>query len=265
MPSTQESHRRSVIGRVSQILSAFDRHQRSMPLTTLAQRAGLPVPTTYRLVTELIHYGLLERDEEKDIRIGMRLWELSTRGNDTLSLRDTALPYLEDLHEHLHLMVSLSVLNHGTVLYLERLAPEDFTVDRAHVAQRHPLHGASSGMVLLAYADPEFQEEFLSRPLPRYTERTVTDPAILRRMLSEVRKKRHSIVAGIGTPGWTGMAVPVFGANNSMVAALSTVAPMGSEDPATAIPALQTAAFGISMALGATPRGRSHPSRRWTE
>src|SRR5687767_8108646 len=57
----QEDQRRSVIGRVARILSAFDRQQRSMPLTVLAQRADLPVPTAYRLVTELIQHGLLER------------------------------------------------------------------------------------------------------------------------------------------------------------------------------------------------------------
>src|SRR5699024_2360498 len=143
-------------------------------------RADLPVPTTYRLVTELIHYGLLERDEEKNIRIGLRLWELSARGNDTLSIRDTAFPYIENLHNQLNQFVSLAVLSHGTVLYLERLAPDDFDVDRAHVAQRHPLHAASSGLVLLAYASAEFQDEFLSRPLQKFTKNTVTDPKILR-------------------------------------------------------------------------------------
>jgi DNA-binding IclR family transcriptional regulator len=252
----QEDQRRSVIGRVARILSAFDRQQRSMPLTVLAQRADLPVPTAYRLVTELIQHGLLERGPDKEIRIGLRLWELSTRGSETLSLRDTALPYLEDLHEHLGKLVTLAVLDHGTVLYLERLAPKDFTLERALIAQRHPIHAASSGFVLLAYSPAEFQDEFLKKPLARYTQWTVTDPKILRMMLADIRQRRYSMVPGVGTVGWTGIAVPVFGAKNTVVAAISAVYPQGQEDAATAIPALQAAAFGISMALGATPPAR---------
>nr|WP_307481264.1 IclR family transcriptional regulator [Pseudarthrobacter sulfonivorans] len=246
----------SVISRVARIFSAFDRKNRSMPLAMLAERADLPVPTAYRLVTELVRHGLLERGPDKQIRIGMRLWELSTRGNDRLAVRDIALPYMEDLFESLGQLVTLAVLDGGTVLYLERLTPEWFKLERAHVAQRHPIHGASSGLVLLAYASNEYQEQFLKRPLLRMTEDTVTDPDVLRKMLADIRQRRHAIVPGIGTRGWTGIAVPIFAQDGSAVAALSVVYARGTEKPTTAIPALQAAAFAISMALGAKPRGR---------
>lgn len=246
----------SVISRVARILSSFDRRNRSLPLTVLADRAGLPVPTTYRLVTELVRHGLLERNEEKEIRIGLRLWELSTRGNSTLSLRDTALPYMEELFASLGRLTTLSVLEGNSMLYLERLTPEGFTLERALIAQRHPIHAASAGLVLLAFSPPEFQEEYLSKPLARYTEDTVTDPVILRKMLAEIRQQRYSYAPGIGTPGWTGIAAPIFGQGQRVVGALSLVYPRGSERPHEAIPALQAASFGISMALGI------HPPRR---
>jgi DNA-binding IclR family transcriptional regulator len=247
----------SVITKVARILASFDRQQRSLPLTVLADRAGLPVPTTYRLVTELVRHGLLERDESKQIRIGLRLWELSTRGSDALSLRDTALPYMEDLFESLGKLTTLSVLEGRTILYLERLTPEGLDLNRALVAQRHPIHAASSGLVLLAFAPAAFQEEFLSKPLARYTPDTVTDPAMIRKMLADIRQKRACVAPGIGTPGWTGMAVPVFGAGNRVVAALSVVYALGTERAAEAIPAMQAASFGISMALGAQPPRRT--------
>ncbi|WAH96326.1 IclR family transcriptional regulator [Arthrobacter sp. MMS18-M83] len=246
----------SVITRVARILASFDRQNRSMPLTVLAERAGLPVPTAYRLVTELVRHGLLERDESKQIRIGLRLWELSTRGSDTLSLRDTALPYMEDLFESLGKLTTLSVLEGRTLLYVERLTPGGLNLNRALVAQRHPVHAASSGLVLLAYATPEFQAEFLSRPLARYTPDTVTDPDVLRKMLADIRQRRCCIAPGIGTAGWTGMAVPVFGPGNRVAAALSVVYELGTERPTEAIPAMQAASFGISMALGAQPPRR---------
>ncbi|MBT2597848.1 IclR family transcriptional regulator [Arthrobacter sp. ISL-72] len=254
---TAPSPGESVITKVARILASFDRQQRSLPLTALADRAGLPVPTTYRLVSELVRHGLLERDESKQIRIGLRLWELSTRGSDALSLRDTALPYMEDLFESLGRLTTLSVLEGHTILYLERLTPEGLDLNRALVAQRHPIHAASSGLVLLAFAPAAFQEQFLSKPLARYTPDTVTDPETIRKMLADIRQKRACIAPGIGTPGWTGMAVPVFGTGNRVVAALSVVYALGTERAAEAIPAMQAASFGISMALGAQPPRRN--------
>ncbi|MBT2535480.1 IclR family transcriptional regulator [Arthrobacter sp. ISL-69] len=254
---TAPSPGESVITKVARILASFDRQQRSLPLTVLADRAGLPVPTTYRLVSELVRHGLLERDESKQIRIGLRLWELSTRGSDALSLRDTALPYMEDLFESLGRLTTLSVLEGRTILYLERLTPEGLDLNRALVAQRHPIHAASSGLVLLAFAPAAFQEQFLSKPLARYTPDTVTDPQTIRKMLADIRQKRACIAPGIGTPGWTGMAVPVFGTGNRVVAALSVVYALGTERAAEAIPAMQAASFGISMALGAQPPRRN--------
>ncbi|GAA4670755.1 IclR family transcriptional regulator [Gordonia humi] len=247
----------SVISRVARILAAFDRETRSMPLTVLADRTGLPLPTTYRLVSELVRYGLLERDADKQIRVGLRLWELSTRGNETLSLRDTALPYMEDLFESLGCLTTLSVLDGGTLLYVERMTPTGFSLDRALVAQRHPIHAASSGLVLLAFAPADVQDEFLTKPLRKYTENTITDERTLRRLLAEIRKQRFCSAPGIGTPGWTGMAVPIFGAARQVVAALSVVYESGTERPREAVPALHSASFGISMALGVKPPRRS--------
>lgn len=237
-----------MIGRVARILAAFDRQNSALSLSALAYRADLPVPTAYRLVTELVKYGLLERDEDKQIRVGMRLWELSTRGNDRLGIRNIALPYMEDLFESLGQLTTLGVLDRGSVLYLERLTPDGMQVERAHIAQRHPIHAGSTGLVLLAFSPPEIQEDFLRRPLARYTPDTVTDPAVLRRQLATIRRERCAVVPGVGMVDWTGMAVPILDREKMAVAALSVVYPRGREHPG-ALQALHTAAFAISTTL----------------
>ena len=48
----------SLISRAARVLEAFDRDTESLSLSTLAHRAGLPIPTAHRLVTELVRYGL---------------------------------------------------------------------------------------------------------------------------------------------------------------------------------------------------------------
>lgn len=257
MPRTASE---SLISRVARVLEAFDRETESMSLSTLANRAGLPVPTTHRIVTELAKFGLLERAPDKKIRIGLHLWELSAQHNRGTDIRDAALPFMIDLRAVLQEIVTVAVLDSGSALFLERLAPTETTLEAGRMAERHPIHASSSGLVLLAFASPEYQNHVLSGPLEQRTNETITEPDRLRRLLAEVRQRHFICVPGIGTRHWTGMAVPVFGGTGDVVAALSVVYRLGSQQPVGHAPAMHTAAAGISRALGAaSPGGRWAP------
>ncbi|KAF0960326.1 IclR family transcriptional regulator [Rhodococcus sp. T7] len=241
----------SLISRVTRVLEAFDRDNESMPLSTLAHRAGLPIPTTYRLVTEMVKYGLLDRASDKDIKIGLHLWELASHGNRGVGLRDAALPFMVDLQSAVHEVVTLAVLDGQSALFLERLAPAQTTLEAGRIAERHLLHASSSGLVLLAFASQEYQNEVLSRPLERLTDKTVTNPDQLRRLLADVRQRHFVYADGYGRPGWTGVAVPVFGRKHEVVASLSIVYRSRDESPQSQLAAMRTAAAGISRTLTA--------------
>lgn len=242
----------SVISRVVRIVDAFDRESQSLPLGKLANRAGLPLTTTHRLVSEMLRHGLLERDADKDISIGVRLWEISSKGSRVLTLRETALPFIEDLQANLKQHVNLAVMDRHSVLFIERLAPEGSTLEAARMGERWVLHASSPGLVLLAYSPPDYQNWYLARPLTKVTAETVTDPESLRRTLADVRQQRYAFVPGIGMKDWTGTAVPIIGSSDEVVGALSVIYRRGEEQPQVAIPALQIAASGISRALGGT-------------
>lgn len=244
----------SVITRVVRLLSAFDRNLPSMTLSDLARRADLPLTTTHRLVDELVRHGLIERLAEGELRPGLRMWELAARGSPALSLSETALPFMEDVQAAVHQHTTLAVLDHGTVLYVERLSSPDSPLDAAHIAQRMPIHAASSGLVLLAYSPPELQHGILSGPLEKVTPETVTDPRLIRRHLAEIRQRGFVALPGIGVTEWTGIAVPVFGPDNKIAAALNAIVPRTEANIPFTVPALLTAAHGISRGLGAGSR-----------
>jgi DNA-binding IclR family transcriptional regulator len=87
----------SVIERVVRILEAFDPDRPSLTLVELAARTGLPASTASRLVEQLVAHGLLHRDGNGQIRIGVRMWELASRASPTLALREIAMPFMEDV------------------------------------------------------------------------------------------------------------------------------------------------------------------------
>jgi DNA-binding IclR family transcriptional regulator len=247
----------SSLARAVRILDAFSPDEPALPVTEIARRAGLHVATASRLVAELVSHGLLTRGPDRSVRIGMRMWELAARASPTLSLRDAAMPFLEDLHAVVGHHAQLGVRDGEDVLFVERLSARDAVVNFSRVAGRLPLHVTSSGLVLLAYGDAELQERVLSRPLRRYTDRTIGTADELRAAMAEVRRQGYALLPGHVHDEATGIAVPVRNALGEVVAGLSVIVPNDGRAVAN-VPVLLAAARGLSRTLArpATDGGR---------
>jgi DNA-binding IclR family transcriptional regulator len=238
----------SVLSRAVRIFQAFSATRRALTVTEVARRSGLHVATASRLVAELVEHGLLARTADGRVRIGMTMWELAQRASPALSLREAAMPYLEDLHAVVGHHVQLGVLDGADVLFVERLSAPRAVVNITRIAGRLPLHASSSGLVLLASGPPELQEEVLAGPLERFTPHTITDARRLRELLAGVRREGHVVAAGHIDVHAAGIVVPVRDGRGAVAAAVSVVVP--NDDQAVAmVPVLKAAARGIGRRL----------------
>ncbi len=235
-----------VASRVLDVLAAFDGSD--LTLTAIARRAGIPLTTAHRIVGDLAAWGALERAEDGRYRIGLRLWEVGALAPRGLGLREHAMPFLEDLYEVTRQNVQLAVLDGRDAVYVERLSGRGAVNVITRVGGRLPLHATGVGLVLLAFAPPDVQEEVLAGPLQRYTEKTVCRPGELRRMLAEVRRTGVAVSDGQIELIALSVAAPVWGQRGEAAAALSVVVPAGS-DARTYVPVVRAAARGISRAL----------------
>jgi DNA-binding IclR family transcriptional regulator len=238
----------SSLARAIRIIAAFTPDDPSLRISEIARRTGLHVATTSRLVAELTAHGLLERGPDREVRVGVRLWELAARASPTRSLREAALPYLEDVHAVVGHHAQLGVLDGEDVLFIERLSARDAVINYSRIAGRLPLHISSSGHVLLAHGPPELQESILGRPLQRYTPGTITSPDALRAALAVTRRRGYAMVEGHVHEDAAGLAVPVRGALGEVVAALSVIVPNDGHAQNN-VPILLAAARGISRSL----------------
>lgn len=247
----------SVFSRVVRILEAFDPDNPTLRIGELARRSGLHVATTSRLVEELVSYGWLRREPDRTLRIGVRLWELAARASPTLSLREAAMPFLEDLHAVVGHHAQLGVLDGHEVLFVERLSTPRAVINFTRIAGRLPLHASSSGLVLLAFGPVELQEHILAGPLSPYTPDTITQARRLRSFLAEVRRAGYALCPGFIDPAATGIAVPIRDADDRVIAAMSVIVP-NDENARMQIPALRAAARGVGRAMrGRGPDGFS--------
>jgi len=242
----------SVLARAVRVLDAFTTDEPALPVGEVARRSGLHVATASRLVAELVAQGLLERGPGREVRVGVRLWELGSRASPTVSLRDAAMPFLEDVHAVVRHHVQLGVLDGVDVLFLERLSARDAVVNFSRIAGRLPAYTSSSGLVLLAHAPVEVQERVLAGPLHPVTPAGLGTPAQLRAALAEVRRAQCAVLAGHQHPDSTGVAVAVRGERGEVVAALSVIVPNDGRGPAL-VPLLLAAALGIGRALRTRP------------
>src|SRR5579862_7338904 len=157
-------------------------------MSELSRRTGLPLTTAHRLIGELERWGGLERGEDGRYRIGLRMVELAALCPRGVGLRDVALPYMQDLYEATHQNVQLAVRDGTDGVYIERIAGRHAVPVRTRVGAHWPLHATGVGLVLLAHAPRDVQEQVLNAPLKAFTPYTVTDPKTLRKMLAEVRR-----------------------------------------------------------------------------
>ncbi|TKG69946.1 IclR family transcriptional regulator [Prauserella endophytica] len=253
----------TVVGRVLGVLDAFSAEHPVLTLSELSRRAGLPLSTTHRLVRELTERGALERDADGRYRIGLWLWEVASLAPHGAGLRESAMPFLEDLYEATHQHVQLAVLDGSEVVYVERISGRNAVRIQSRVGGRLPVHATGVGLVLLAFAVPEWQERVLASPLKRFSPRTIASPAELRRVLANVRRDGYAISDGQIEPEVLSVAAPVYGEQDTVVAALSIVVPSEGTDPRTLVPAVRAAARGISRALGAPRAVRVSGGAHW--
>jgi DNA-binding IclR family transcriptional regulator len=206
--------------------------------------------TVLRLATELRNMGALELDDHGTYRLGAWLWELGTLAASRTTLREIALPYMQDLYEATHENVQLAVRDGYDALYVERIRGPRSVVISSRPGGRLPLHSTGVGKALLAYEQPAFVDEVIGRGLARMTAFTIVDGDALRRDLAEVRRRGYSITSDEMTVGASSVGAAIFGPDGQVVGAVSIVVASGGAQPAAIAPAVRAVAGGLTRRVG---------------
>src|SRR4051812_242699 len=172
--------------RATAVLGAFDGEHRCLTLSQLSRRSGLPLATVHRLAADLVEGRLLVRRGDGRYEIGARMWRLGMLAPAT-SLRELALPHLQDLVVATGHTVHLAVLDGASALVIERLAGTKSIPTRHAPGGRLPLHCTAVGKVLLAFAPGSVVDE-VGGDLRAHTPYTVTDARALHRQLDHIRR-----------------------------------------------------------------------------
>jgi len=247
------STRNTTADRALDILLLFN-EQPVLTAIEVAERLNMSPSTTYRYLSSLRSYGLIEEgDTSGEFRLGPAIFQLARTARKGLGLSEIALPVMRELVAQTGESALLTRCSGRHVVCIERVeSPHNvrFSYERGHVL---PLHAGASAKVLLAYLKPsEIDTALNAEDLPRYTEHTVTDPDLLRAQLKDIRAAGYVVSEGEVDMGVRGVAAPIFGTNEQVIAGISVAGPMFRLHDAalpTVIAAVRSAAQVISQRL----------------
>lgn len=220
--------RRTSLGRVHRLLSSFDYEHTRLSLSELSRRADLPLSTTHRMVTEMLRLGLLDRDRDDNLCIGMAVWRFGLLTPKTYGVQRVALPFMQDVYASTGYPVHLGVPQDDEVVVVESLRPRGGGAERPRIGQRDPLHVVAVGMAILAFSEPTFQDRYLAR-LDRQRATGRSSAATIRRELARTRAEGFA-VSDRKTAPRVSIGAPVLDRLGRPLGSVSIVVPEGSAE-----------------------------------
>lgn len=213
------------VDRAIAVLNILNASQRELSLTEISDRLGLHKSTVHRLLASLEKGGLVSRPPgSRKYRLGIRLIELGNTVLNTRQLPQIVLPYLHYLSDTVEEITYLAVRDEAEVLNVVQV-PSPHLIESVLWAGRAPLHCTSTGKIFLAHMSEDELEPLLENGLPRVTERTISDPAELRRELERVREQGFATAFGEHEEHINAIAVPITNSDNKVIAAIGVVGP----------------------------------------
>lgn len=195
-------------------------------VTELAEIVGLPKSTVSRLLSTLEQLGAVEQVTSGGrYRIGAGFLEIADAVQPGRDLGAAAKPHLVALMNETGEATGLSVMDGGSVRYIDQVESVNPVQVRDWTGEMVPLHVVSSGLVLLAHSPTEFVDDYLSRPLERFTAHSIVEHRAVRKRLSAIRHQGFCWVYEEFLVGINSVAAPIVSRAGEVIGAVHAHGP----------------------------------------
>ena len=168
----------------------------------------------------LVHWHLKNLERHRVVRrdadsqkyeLGFKLFELSNRVHKLTVINKIARPVLRELSEATGGTAVLRILDGDELLCLASVdSPASLRVQYT-AGSRVPINFGAVGKVVMAFLPAERIVELIAKgSVKKVTEKTVTEPSILKRQLAQIRLRGWVSTIGEAIPGTRGIAAPIW-------------------------------------------------------
>lgn len=247
----------STLERGLAVLRAFDEQHPEMRLSEVAARTGLSPAVARRCLNTLVALGYVGQ-YGRNFLLKPEVLAFGSAFMSSMNIEQVVTPSLQRLRDETGDSASMSVIAGRDILYLAHVSTKRQIRLGASVGTRFPLHATSMGKAILAFRRESEIEAFLEGGrLDRMTDKTITDPEVLRERLRQVRAQGYDSACDELDTGIVSLAVPIFDAQHNAIAAINCSTTTGrttqSEMVASRLEHLRQAAAEIQHALRRWP------------
>lgn len=234
------------------VISSFDADKPEMTISEVAESNGLSRASARRILLTLNELGYV-RERGTKYSLSPKTLSLGYGFLSSAGVADVIAPHIAELSSDIRESVSAAVLDGSEVVYVARSAPTKVMQIRISIGSRFPAAATSLGRALLSdLEEPQLLEVLQQKPPQMATPFTKTAIKDLILAIEVVRKQGYAFVDQELELGLKSIAVPVRGANGTVIAALN-VATVGKTSRTTLerslLPALRECAREIEAEL----------------
>ena len=210
------------LARGMHVLEVFSPEVTSVTTSEVAEQVGISRAAARRFLLTFVRLGYLVQTRssfaltDKIAAIGQ-----GALARDKRWLRATA--HVIELSNRMNEPFSVSVLDGLRIRFVARDQKRRIYSARLLVGDTLPAYCTAAGKVLLATRGPEEIDRLIERegPLEQRTPKTITDRQALAKELHRVRLESWATAEDELEEGTIGIAVPIFGRNGDVIAALA--------------------------------------------
>jgi len=227
MPSTQ-SRSVATIERATDVLFLFTKGEPTLGVTEIARELDISKAVVHRILTSLRERDLIDLDETtRRYSLGAAVLQLAAGYRDNLDGRALAVEAMRVLSTATNETATLSIRRGDQRIYVDQVTPPREVRMSVKVGAAYPLHAGASSKAILAFLPEAETDAYLERSdLAALTPDTITDAAILRRELDQIRQQGFAVSMGERQAGAGSVAAPVFNDLGEVVMVISACGPL---------------------------------------
>ena len=253
----KDSEYLSTLAKGLSVLRSFTRENPEMTLSEVAAATNLNPAVARRCLNTLVELGYVGK-RGKLFLLTPEVMGFASAFLESVNIEEIVRPYLQNVRDNTGDSSSLAVLSHQDILYLVHVSTNRMIRLDAGIGTRFPAYATSLGRVIIAYQAKAFIDDYLARIEPRkLTDRTVVSRVRLREILHKCRRQGFTSTQDELDYGIISVAVPVFGNDGEILAAINcstaTTRVNQAEMIETRLPHLETAAKRIEQELRRYP------------
>ena len=239
---------------IAKLLRCFSENEGELGVMQLSRMLDMHKSKVSRLLTSLQQEGFIDKNPQSGkYQLGLGLVYMAGIVLDRLDLRRISRPHLVNLAEITQETINISILDRDMCLNIESIISPNPIQYAGRLGRKTPLHCTSTGRIFLANLPREEQDMLLLRPLPAYTDKSITDSRVLKKILEQVREQGYAIVHEEFQKGLSAIAAPIRDYTGKVAAAISISGPtyrVGLGEIDQFVRVLQETSREISLELG---------------